>query len=290
MPSTRPAADLEQDARRAGNVAGIEERGANARRNVGRHAILHHVRMPQHGRDLVADALGAKRHFQSRGLAAEAVEQLLCRACCLFDALGGDFPAPFAIAPVDVERLAIVLRPGATFLRPGPVAHGRAVAAHQHAECRHGQRGGGLGHVDRPGESAIHQQRQPAQVIGMGVGEEHGGGGLYAGGQGLRGDFVFVLLRDGLAGRLTGAVLLEHRAAVDHPAAVARIEHVERAGDLARRAVRGGRQFRRRRGQPPAAVPQQSRAATQPRIVGLCRCDARLSPRKSGLAASRTRW
>ncbi len=139
-----------------------------------------------------------------------------------------------------------MLGPEPRLLRPLPMTHGGRIASQQDAKHGRGKGRRRFGHVDRAGEPAIDQHGQAAQVIGMGVGEKHRGHRFHAGGQRLddaRG-VRFVPYR--AAGGLAGGPLLQDVAAVDHPSAIAGVEHVQRARDFTRGAVAGGRQLRGR--------------------------------------------
>ena len=239
-----PKCNFEQDAGGAGNVAGIEERDANARRRIGRHAIFHQPDMPQHGRDLPFDDTRRTARPSSAAVAPpkrlgnSCIEQVACSTASAGHFLAG------ACSRANGRKATCGC---ASACWRDSFAHvqwrdGAQVESQQHSEHGRGKGRGGFGHVDRPGESPLDQQRQPAEVIGVGMGQKQRGHRFHARGQAL--GYARALGSSAAAERgLSGRTLLGYRAAVDHPSAVARIEHVQGAGDFARRTEAGGGQL-----------------------------------------------
>ena len=165
---------VEQDAGRAGNMPRIEERDAHAGRHDGRHVVLYRPGVPQHGLDLLPEALVAQRDLQVSRRAAEPIAQFPHRAGGLFAGCRGDFLAVAAGAPVNRKRLrsrSARSRDGFAQVQRRTVSRSRAQQRPQHGR-RNGR--GGLGQVDGPGEFPLDQQWQPAEMIGMGMGQKHG--------------------------------------------------------------------------------------------------------------------
>jgi hypothetical protein len=87
-------------------------------------------------------------------------------------------------------------------------------------------------------------------MIGVGVGKEDRGDRFQTGGKGLCNAMIGEIRRRGQSQfsrrrKWDCPLLADHRAAIDHPAGVAGVEDVERAGNLARRSIRNRNKFRR---------------------------------------------